>query len=561
MEQVTTTENFFDVSKSIVEKFIQSVVAVDDGMVFDSRPIVDAAEELDQPDDDGLGLGFDVESTTEDGSLLSSVGEHCLYYQDLSSSFAQKGIICSGFTPLNDQELTARSILESSKNADITILDWQMDKGLEQGTLATDAIKRIIESDIAEGGRLRLITIYTAENIQRVLDRLQGHLKVYNSLLKEDHIVFTKDELRFCKIDIVSKDTTEAELTDKVIVSLTHLTAGLLSNAALSAITDTRNRTHNILYKFNRELDPAYLSHVLGLISSPDMREQAHEVAFDYAVELISEEIKSELQISQIVKDSLSSDILKLWPDHVNDERNESFFGLKVGTIKEVKFNTSRMESLLTIATEEQLKENLELEPKIADGEQDGTNKKDALKVFRDSNIQLVAGVDSTSQHLELSAIQSVRRDAKTNGEHIPVMKQGTVVKKGNEYYVCIQPLCDSVRLKEDTNFTFLRISKVSNSKPFSHVMRSDSGHMRLCIQPSSKRINVFRFKPCHESRVVKANQTGKNFSFKESLYGIDFEWCGEFKQAVSQEIVNNVTANMARVGLDSFEWLRLKSR
>ena len=546
--------NFLDISKQVVESFIQSVVAVDDRMQFDTRPILQVATELEEPDEEVFGVIND----STDSTALTVDQEHNLYYQDLSSAFANKGIVCSGFKPVGDSETTISSIVASSRNADVTILDWQMDDAQKAGTLATAAIREIIESDIKEGGRLRLITIYTADDLPTVLEALKNSLNERGALISEEHICFHDDILKFCKIDVISKENTELELTEQVVISFTHLTAGLLSNAALSAITDLRNRTHNILYKFNKNLDPAYLSHVLGLISSPDMREQAHEVAFDYAVELLSEEIKSELQTSKIVKTSLSRDTLSLWPEHVNHANSNEYFALKIGTSESVKFGSERMSSLLTTSSEEQLLQVLNEGPALGLDE-----NRPPIDVFKKENIELsVDNKAATTHHLELSAIQCVRRDLKTNGSHTPVMKQGTIIKDGSKFYVCIQPLCDSVRLNENTNFTFLRISKVRAGKPFSHVVRGNGGseHLRLCIQPSSKRLNVFNFAPCGDTKVIKASLDQHKLIFNEVVSGRNFEWCGEFKQAVAQEIVNSVSASLARVGFDSFEWLRMKA-
>lgn len=553
MEALMEPRNFFEISKEVVKSFIQAVVAVDDQMLFDSRPI-EAVSELEEPDEEVFGVIDD----SADSTALTADQENDLYYQDLSSAFANKGIVCSGFRPAGDSETIISSIVASSKNADVTILDWQMDDAQMAGTLATAAIREIIASDIKEGGRLRLITIYTADDLPTVLEALRNSLNDQGAVINEEHICFHGDILRFCKIDVISKENAELELTEKVVTSFTHLTAGLLSNAALSAITDLRNRTHNILYKFNKNLDSAYLSHVLGLISSPDMREQAHEVAFDYAVEILSEEIKSELQTSKIVKTSLSRDTLSLWPEHVNHSNSNEYFALKIGKSEPVKFGSERMSSLLTISSEEQLQQVLGERPALGIDE-----RRPPLDVLKRENIELsVDNEAAATHHLELSAIQCVRRDLKTNGSHIPVMKQGTIVKDGQKYYVCIQPLCDSVRLRENTNFTFLRISKAKTGKPFSHVVRGNGGaeHLRLCIQPSSKRLNVFNFSPCGDAKVIKASLDQNKLIFNEVVSGRNFEWCGEFKQAVAQEIVNSVSASLARVGFDSFEWLRMKA-
>lgn len=550
MNTAVQPENFFNVSKAIVEGFIQSVVAVDDRMVFDPRPSEPVAVDLIEPDHDAFGFG------TFDENEISERDEHKLHYQDLSSAFAKKGIVCSGFQPLPDPELTKKSIVESSKNADITILDWQMDDvQVVGGTLATAAILDIINSDLLEGGRLRLVTVYTAEDSEVVLRALKTGLRAHGAVRGVGCITFSKEVLRFCKIDVVSKAIFEKDLSNQVIVSFTELTAGLLSNAALSAISDMRSKTHNILYKFNKSLDPAYLSHVLGLISSPGMREQAHEVAFDYTVDLISEEIKSQLQTSEKVKKALSRDNLSLWPAHVNNNNHSDYFGVKVGLLDEVKFGNQRMVDFLQITTNDDLVNVLNTDPKIAEHAPEGPEEH-----FENQPVQLSAGEESINHHLELSALECIRRDVKTITT-IPVLKQGTILKKGGGYYVCIQPLCDSVRLTCSTEFTFLRVDKVTNvNSPFSHVIRSVTGYVRLNINPSSKKLRIINFSPCPILHVVKASDAG-NGSYSFAAGDGAYSWCGEFKQPISQAITTSVAASMSRVGFDTFEWLRIKAR
>lgn len=560
-DQVATSSDFFKVSKEIVERFIQSVVAVDDKLVFDPRPSVPEVSELEEPEEENIGQADENIETSQ-----SSIDEHTLFYQELSAAFAKKGIVCSGFRPFTDRMETINSIFDSSKNADVTILDWHMDTDGDNGSLAIDSIIKIIKNDQEEGGRLRLFTIYTAENPDEVVEKISNKLKQFQPECSGFEVRFKAPTSRFCRIDIKSKDLPEKDLTEQIIESFTQLTAGLLSNAALSAITDSRNKTHNILYKFNKDLDPAYLSHVLGLISSPDMREQAHEVARYYAIELLSDEIKSELQISTVLKNALSRDTLHCWPEYINKSGRKDFFGIRVGKLSKVNFNSERMASLLKVRTEEELSNVLAEEPKIADGDKPENPKDDEYlrMFFKRQNIELSIKDGNVKDHLELSAIQCVKRDYSVKDSLVPEMRQGTVlrakVSNKDVYYVCIQPLCDSLRLDCATNFTFLKISKASSGAPFTHVIRDKETHIRLKIDAASKKINVFNFDPCSETKVVKASREELAYYFKD-VDGNQFAWLGELKPTIAQEIVNTVSASMSRVGFDSFEWLRFKSR
>ncbi|ENX45944.1 hypothetical protein F886_01382 [Acinetobacter sp. NIPH 542] len=555
MTILAQSENFLDISRHIVEKFIQSVVAVDDQMVFDARPMDSSVpDEIIEPDFNDISTGIGVIPNVQ--PTYRDLDDNKLYYQDLSSEFAEKAIICSGLKPFGEEESTVNAIVKSSKNSDITILDWQMEKDQDIGRIATKSIKEIINYDIEHKGRLRLIVIYTAEDKSTVSDKLLKELNEHNPCLENEiKINFSKDELKLCSISIISKHTNEKDLSEQVIQLFTELTVGILSNAALASITEVRNQTHNILYKFNKNLDTAYLSHVLGLISSPDMREQAHEVAIDYAVDLISEEIKSELQTSIHIKDSLSKKVLKSWPSFVNKENRSDGFSIKVGETPAVKFGNLRMEELITVENETNLKAILTQEPKFH------TKKgKTILDFFKDNVIELsINDKDSSNEHLELSAIECLRRDNRslTKG-HLPVLKQGSILKLNEDYYICIQPICDSVRLYHETSFIFLKVEKVDGVK-FSHVIRQgENEYKKLKLKKASKFIDIIHFNPV-ETRVVQAEKKEENYIFKCSKFKNEYEWCGEFKQPIYQEIVNSVYANLSRVGFDSFEWLRLK--
>jgi hypothetical protein len=552
---MTQVLNFKENSKKIAQHFLQSVVAVDDNIRFEPRPLVDEGE-LEVPDDTDLG---ELEGENDDEAVKAL--EHGLYYQDLSHEFARKGIICGGFSPKQgDLDSSIDAVVNTSKNSDITILDWQMEVAEADGKFATDVIKKISELDRSEGGRTRLICIYTAKDTKAVADTLKNSLKFLKPKLKNCTITFSSLNLTHWKIEVVNKgDIQEVALCDYLVDSFTALTTGLLSNAALASIAAIRDNTHHLLHKFNSGLDTAYLSHVLGLISSPDMREQANEVAFDYAVDLISEELKSELQISQIVKNSLSKEVLETWPKHMSPRNKAPRFKIKMGQ-EQVEFNNETMKKLLSAATEEELISVLENNLKLK-----GVGDKSTLDIFNKALIQLSFDNYNTEPLLDFCSLESTRRNLLTLKDHIPVLKQGTLIKEKtkNKYYLCIQPLCDTVRLKTGYhNFTFLETS-ISNGD-FTHVMRKTGGHLKIKITPSAKNIRTIHFLANDDKKAVLSvlNETGAPEFFSGSNEKpVLFEWCGEFKFTISQAVVNGLAAQLARVGLDSFEWLRQKQK
>lgn len=551
---MTQVLSFKENSKKIAQHFLQSVVAVDDNIIFKSRPTINVDEVLEEPDESDLGELEAIDSSQQTSSILN----HKLYYQDLSHEFASKGVICGGFAPEGDVDSSLEAIVNTSKNADITILDWQMKITGADGKFATETIQKISDIDISEGGRTRLVCIYTAEDAEAVADTLKNSLQNLEPKLNKCTMTFDLSNLTHWKIEVVSKgDIQEAGLCEFLIDSFAELTTGLLSNAALSSIASIRDNTHNLLHKFNNELDTAYLSHVLGLISSPDMRDQANEVAFDYAVDLISEELKSELQISQIVKNSLSKEMLKSWPEYMTSDENAKKFKIKAGP-KKVSFNNRAMEKLLSVSNESDLIKVLENDLNLKEESSTAT-----INMFNKALIQLTFDNEGTKSLFDLCSLESTRRNLMTLKDHKPVLKQGTLIRGGiDKYYLCIQPICDTVRITGYKSFTFIETT-ISKSK-FTHVMRGKEDHLKLNITPSAKHIRTINFLANEERKAVlsEINEHGSPiFSSGTDQDPIFFEWCGEFKSTTSQAIVNSLAAQLARVGLDSFEWLRQKQK
>jgi len=581
---MTQLISFRENSKDIAKHFLQSVVAVDDNIKFERRPEADD-DALIEPDEDEIG-DFDNNKKEAQGPLT-----HELYYQDLSHEFASKGIICGGFFPEGNVDSSLKAIVNTSKNADITILDWQMQIAGKDGEFATDTILSISEIDISEGGRTRLICIYTAESAQDVANTLITSLKNLQPELNSNTIRFNLPELTHWKIEVVNKaDKQEVDLCDFLISSFAGLTTGLLSNAVVSSIAAIRDNTHNLLHKFNSSLDPAYISHILGLISSPKMREQAHDVAFDYAVELISEELKSTLQINEKVKKSLSKDIINCWPDFIEEKEDKETFFINLSGGETLSFNKIGMKQLLSaidlsdtlnnIGMEAGTKkiEALEETTKKLAGESDHSkiepilNKNGAIKFtekkakpikrFEIEAIQLSIHESTEEPLLDLCSIENTRRSQNTFLHRAPTLKQGTLIKGGDGcYFLCIQPLCDSVRLQSKTSFTFIKVDEVTTPKgKFTHVLKIfDKTHLKLSISCKATTVRTFDFEPDTSNKVVISSKEENQYFFNEALGEIKFEWFGEFKQSITQAIVNNLAAQISRVGNDSFEWLRQK--
>ncbi|WP_238759594.1 response regulator receiver domain [Klebsiella oxytoca] len=577
---------FFETSQSIVKSFLSNVIAIDDKLFFGNAisnkeevasaankdPFAFGEEESGSSEgDSGLGVAnISLASSTIRDRLRKEV--HNLDYQDLSLAFAEYGINCSGFIPdvhrFKTIEDAAENITLSAKRVDATILDWRMDEnfGAEIGSLAKASILKILQHDKSQHGRLRLIVIYTAEpNIAEITGNIAQTLQSvdFSVLTNKNNINFDNADLEFCQITVIEKKTTAKELREEVVSLFTELTIGLLPNATLSTLSELRDKTHHILHTFSRDLDPAYLSHVIGLLSSPKVRENAEEVALDYAAELIAEELKSMIQISHPLKLSLEKNRIIDWLSHINMENDDDFFEIVVGD-ESGKVGSSRMKELIEATENEQIDAILQSEPKII------SKGQDSLSFFERNRIQVNLKNGTIDSHEKLSIIECKRRDglSLTNLAYAPNIKLGSIIKdKKGKYYICLQPLCDSVRLSSDASFLFLAVKEVKEpTGKFTHVIQSKTGeNIRLMARCSTQCIRKFDLKRNKTTRTVKAsNQAGSNeyiIQCKKESGGIEeLFWVGELKNNVAQAISNQVAASISRIGLDTNEWLRLSS-
>lgn len=553
---MTSSTDFHKLSEDCVRRFLHSVVAVDDNMSFgagsDTFPTDEDINALVDPDDDPTPIiTASASPRIESTKSKAKVKNHPFDYQALAEAFAKDGIACCGLLAKSFNVEERDIITASSHKADITILDWDMQS--DSGQFAIEIIKSIIVSDINSGGRLRLLSIYTGEHVTAVITKLNNELKkTYRSVIKNDDSIFIEDNYaleQWC-IVVISKDVYEKDLPNVLIKKFTNLTAGLLSNAALSCISEIREKTHGILTKYNNKLDTAYVSHILNLIKPKESRAYAYENAHDYAVDLISEEIRSILQISENLKKSLSKNSLSHWPIfHYAKNGCKNF--LLTGK-KQKDLSVEHLRNILSADSLEEIQHAIE---------HASLGKKEYLSQDGEEDKKL----------MQLCSLEITRRSLRYHSHIDNVsLKQGTLLLDAyNFVYLCIQPLCDSVRLHEKADFLFLRGTLDDNN--YNLLIEDEYGGFYKIKMPA-KASNIISFSFGVE------NGNGVIIGKKNNLVNTDYisfvpllvekistpkvlKWIGEIKTTYAQKITTDIVANLSRIGLDQHEWLRIKSK
>ena len=138
-----------------------------------------------------------------------------------------------------------------------------------------------------------------------------------------------------------------------------------------------------------------------------------------------------------------------------------------------------------------------------------------------------------------------------------PILTLGTVVRsmEQNNYYLCIQQHCDSLRIEGERRFLFLPLVETGGEN---HIIINDKNYQ---VAKSTFLIKTIKFeadkvKKCVCSKCVEG--TG-SYVFT-SIYNEKYEWVIELKELHAQRILNSYCANLARIGINESEWLRLLS-
>lgn len=531
---------FEETSYSTAEAFLSTVVVVDNMAAYVQADEVVLVEEPD-----------DLASVPANAPVVEAALPHSDGKLDagvLGAAFAELGLVCGILRPQPlDQKKDA--IRQAAKSADIVVLDWQMDgDGQGDGDFATALIKEMLEADEGAGGRLRLVAVYTGYTLTAVSEKLSEALDGFAQ--SEDRRAFEKGSSR---VIVLAKDSqpnavgegalgvSEQDLPKRLVSEFAKFTGGLLPNATLAAIAGVRRHTHRMLGRFTKDLDGPFLTH-RAILESPEDAEQ-------FASDLIMAELDAQVPIDKIVGDKLGQAAVKEYIEH------RMGTGLTPGLMQDAAGN-----NIWNLTLDEACNVIENGVKGLPNGVQIGKAKLyDRLYRLADGDVE-----QSRKNHIVFAQRARMKRDAATVGlanPPLPALRLGTVLASRKAFWVCLTPLCDSGRLNPDGDRLLFAELTRSDDK-FDFVVPDGEKHVRLALEKKRTNLASFRFIPGPE-RVVRVQVSGENLvcsSVTDSPAGTrktTFRWLGELKSMHAQKTVQALSANLARVGVDDFEWHR----
>ena len=548
--EIEKSKTFTELSQEVAEKFLHTIVFVDDqaGFIERERP-----KKLEKPGRGG-GKGKD---TQKDGNGRDA---HKLDAKKVIDVFASKEMVCSVLKPDKGDEKLLGLATKAAQRADVLILDWQIHN--DNGDKAMEIIENVVISDSTEDQRLRLIIIYTAEDIvgisKKIQEKYTGDFRV-----DDNGFAFSQGHLRiaiFAKgsaVDVLDEYRDRVlsidQLSEQVSVEFAKITAGLISNVALGSLAVLRDNTHRIMGRLGPEMDPPYLSH-RALLSYPDD-------AKDHVVDIIASEFYSILE-SYNVGDRANIKTIKKWLEHNNPSKefklyNSDSTGIEINCDEILEF----------------LQEGFDTTRKAINRSKTNGETKISANSFKNFTKTFCFNETISSNDIDCKFSMLTSLKNRYNGVSNPILTLGTILNENleeestedsNKYWLCIMPRCDCVRIGGGKrNFFFLHLEEAKDNEKFNIVvLDEDDNFVKLKINNKifNSQFAHFEFTATNLNQ-VQSEEEEDNLVFYTTDKNKCFKWVSELKKEHVQRIVNNLASEISRVGLDESEWLRRSAK
>lgn len=502
------TKNYFE---PCVKDFVSTVLLIDDQLEYGEPPSASSISGK-------LTVPIQGEAIANRTGLSSDSKKRIVYIAELIKSFSKEGLLV---TPINPQKLGAQDkdscvlmLLRLAEKADVIILDWDMTVSFSDETnfLTSDLSIQLI-SKLNSDKKYRLVIIYTADTETEVKSKLSEseniEIRVYGKVDTTGTIVKSYEDL--------SKQILEDYLSSK---------NGFLSLILLKALTNLRYSTYSMLESLKSDYDKSVLCHYLLLCNMGDFQDFCEGLVHDEIFAYLEQCDTSDLVKKEVIKQVLDAKAIAY---KSKENQNKSTEDLKQYIDSVCSYKSSECRNMKTF-----LKKKLD--------ESD-------VKILKDFSV-FVSTVDK---------------------KLTPNLHLGCVVKKGEDYYLCVQPGCDSVRIptseeiespsdesqeaKSPKSFLFLKLKKTDEKVDF-YIPDKDE-FIGFSIHYNHFENYYFS----GDSRGVVSlndNKCYKTYSKEDSP--IEFQYLCCLKPMFAQKIANEFAANISRVGIDQFEWLRLKA-
>lgn len=501
------TKNYFE---PCVKRFVSTVLLIDDQLEYGEPPLAPSTSgKLSVP-----SKGEVIVNETKS----SGDSKRIVYIAELIKSFSKEGLLV---TPINPQKLEVQdksacisTLLKLAEKADVIILDWDMTVSFPDGSsfLTSDLSTQLI-SRLNSDKKYRLVIIYTADTESEVKAKLSGaeniEIRVYGKVNTTGNIVKSYEDL--------SKQIFMDYLSSK---------NGFLSLILLRALTNLRYSTYSMLESLKSDYDKSVLCHYLLLCNMGDFQDFCEGLVRDEILAYLEQCDTSDLVKKEVVKQVLDAKTIAY---KSKDNQQKSTEDLKQYIESVCSYKSSECKNMTKF-----LKKNLD---------------ESEVKMLKDFSV-FVSTIDKNLR---------------------PNLHLGCIVKRNEDYYLCVQPGCDSVRIptvaeiespptesqeaKSPKSFLFLKLKKTDEKVDF-YISDGDDF---IGFSIHYNQFENYYFSGDTRGFVsLDDDKCYRTYSKEGSPIVFQYSCC--LKPMFAQKIANEFAANISRVGIDQFEWLRLKA-
>lgn len=523
-----------------VDQFLQTVVLVDDE-AFRRAAALGEEREWEEHESDARPVGGQP--------LRAPASEPAADYLDVQATteaFGQRGLVCAVLSPQTKEENreVKDPLLKSARRADLVVLDWNLNG--DGGETTRGLVKGILKKDDGLERRLRVIAVYTGEpalgGIGEEMRKIVEETLPEHSVKQDENApAFTCGPVR---VTILAKEyvrnlpavdrrqqVTVDKLPNRLRDEFGRLCNGLVAGAAVAAMAAIRGEAHRLLKALGPELDPAYLGQRASLNRPAEAERQLEE--------LLTAEIGALLSDRQV-------------GSHANLRRIEQWLkaqeGLGPGGLNDKITADERVRFLALGLGDDRI---------TGHNQVTGRSKGD-LRRIRDGATELF--VSSPEAALAANRAFSERMIIRTRySKPEPVLSLGSIVAKGDEFLLCVQPACDSVRLTEKRMFPFLKMTRVGGQQLRGAVLLRDRQRqdewLALEVVEKPGNLVLVEFAATVDERVGAGKRSGRwEFVATDRRR---YRWVADLKMAQAQRAVEKLARQFSRVGLAEPEFLR----
>ena len=468
-------------------------------------------------------------------------GDTPVYWRSLVEAFLEQNVVCSVIEAKEDLNIVDVAS-RGAEIADLLILDWVLS---EEDRKALCAIKRIAEE---QGDRLRVIAVFTGQrNLGSVSSRLQSAAgfepldqprgRFSDCILLRGHtivLLFNKPSVR-SGVGYESRRAEYSELPLKIRNDLESVFDGLMPRFAFRTVNVLRESVTRVLTRFGAELDAAALTHRALLPQPVDAGPQFIRLIISEFEEALIEAAVDDVWYTESVREFLSTTTL--------------------------------------LAETKDLEGTLRRSPKTPS---------DVLKLeSRDAVIEAIArglyemGMEAGKVRDRASEVSGVFGDSRLSEERLaalmsgsefgtepPCLELGVVLEdlQSGTYLLCIQPVCDSVRLTEAQAFPFMPLRQEPSGPPAAIIRDGEGNASKVGFESKPHKLVMREFCPDESGRVVATSSRSEpaGWVFVTKNRNHTYRALARLRSEVAVQAVQQFVTKASRPGVDTFELLRL---